>query len=168
MPEQTPELSELLCSLLDAQVEFVLVGGAAAVIQGAPITTQDVDIVHARSEANVARLLSVLTALDACVRDPAGRRLPPTAAALAGPGQSLLVTRLGRLDVLGTLHDGRGYAQLVGQSDLVDLEGLKLRVLDLPTLIEIKASTGRAKDRLVVPVLLALARQRESQSHNEE
>jgi hypothetical protein len=36
---------------------------------------------------------------------------------------------------------------------------LRLRVLDLPTLIELKSDTGRARDRMVVPVLLALLRQ---------
>jgi predicted nucleotidyltransferase len=168
MPEQAPELSALLRALLDAGVDFVLVGGAAAVIQGAPITTQDIDIVHARSEANVSRLLAVLADLDASVRDLAGRSLPPSADALLGTGQSLLVTRLGRLDALGTLHDGRGYAELLGHTDVVDLSGLKLRVLDLPTLIEIKASTGRAKDRLVVPVLLALARQRDNEADGDD
>ena len=168
MPDPTPELSELLCALLDAGVDFVLVGGAAAVVQGAPITTQDVDIVHARSEANVSRLLAVLTDLDAKVRDLAGRSLPPSARALLGTGQSLLVTRLGRLDALGTLHDGRGYAELVGHTDVVELSGLALRVLDLPTLIEIKASTGRAKDRLVVPVLLALAQQRQDADRGDD
>lgn len=161
MPESAPDLSSLLLELLEADVEFVLVGGAACVIQGAPITTQDVDIVHARTEANVARLLSALERLDTLILDPAGRSLPPRREALLGPGQSLLVTRLGRLDVLGTLHDGRGFAELVSHTDAVELEGRELRVLDLPTLVEIKASTGRAKDRLTVPVLLALARERE-------
>lgn len=66
----------------------------------------------------------------------------------------MLRTRLGRLDVLGALHDGRGYADL--GSVVVDLRGKELRIIDLPTLIEIKNSTGRAKDRLVVPILLAL------------
>lgn len=42
-------LSELLEGLLEADVDFILVGGLAAVIQGAPITTMDVDIVHSQS-----------------------------------------------------------------------------------------------------------------------
>ncbi|MBI1817397.1 MAG: hypothetical protein HYR72_20680 [Deltaproteobacteria bacterium] len=37
----------------------------------------------------------------------------------------------------------------------------QVRVIDLPTLIEIKSSAGRAKDRLVIPMLLALLRERE-------
>ncbi len=39
-------LSEVLEGLLEAGVDFILVGGLAAVIQGAPFTTMDVDIVH--------------------------------------------------------------------------------------------------------------------------
>ena len=47
------DLSTLLDWLATSSVEFVLVGGLAAVVQGAPITTFDVDIVHRRTEANV-------------------------------------------------------------------------------------------------------------------
>jgi hypothetical protein len=31
-----------------------------------------------------------------------------------------------------------------------------LRVLDLDTLIDVKASTGRAKDQMVLPIVMAL------------
>jgi predicted nucleotidyltransferase len=72
-------------------------------------------------------------------------------------------TSLGRLDALGSLHDGRGYEELIEHTDVVELDGVELRVIDLETLIEIKASTGRAKDRLVVPILLELARIRAEQ-----
>jgi len=33
-------------------------------------------------------------------------------------------------------------------------------VLDLPTLIEVKAKTGRAKDRVALPVLIATLEER--------
>jgi hypothetical protein len=68
---------------------------------------------------------------------------------LSGLGQSLIRTRLGRLDVLGALHDGRGYEHLLATADTVDFDGRSLRVIDLQTLIEIKSGTGRAKDRLM-------------------
>ena len=45
-------LTSLVEFLLSEQVRFVLVGGLAAVAQGAPLTTQDVDIVHARTPEN--------------------------------------------------------------------------------------------------------------------
>ena len=52
-----PSLIELLA---DAGVEFVIVGGMAAVVQGVPVTTFDLDIVHNRSEANTRKLLALL------------------------------------------------------------------------------------------------------------
>lgn len=160
MPAPPAELAELLALLLDSRVEFILVGGGAAVIHGAPVTTQDIDIVHNRDAANIDRLLQVLSTLDARVVDPAGRDLKPDRAALAGPGQSLLRTRLGRVDVLGNLHGGQGYTELLATADTVDFDGRSLRLIDLQTLIAIKGGTGRAKDRLVVPILLELARRR--------
>ncbi|OQY02039.1 MAG: hypothetical protein B6I22_13945 [Desulfobacteraceae bacterium 4572_123] len=50
-------LSAILEGLLDADIEFILVGGLAAVMQGAPVTTMDVDIVHKRSAENISRLM---------------------------------------------------------------------------------------------------------------
>lgn len=164
MPDAQAELEQLLATLTDAGVEFILVGGAAALIHGAPITTQDIDIVHRRDPSNVARLLATLAQLDASMLDLARRKLPPTAAGLQGRGQTLMNTKLGRLDALGCLHDGRGYEELIEHTDIVDLGGGgELRVIDLETLIQIKSSTGRAKDRLVVPILLELARIRAEQ-----
>ena len=40
------DLPALLATLCDAEVEFIIVGGVAAVLQGVPITTIDLDIVH--------------------------------------------------------------------------------------------------------------------------
>jgi hypothetical protein len=79
------ELAQLLELLLDASVEFILVGGGAAVIHGAPVTTQDIDIVHSRDAANIDRLLQVLSRLDAHLVDPAGRQFEPERAVLSGP-----------------------------------------------------------------------------------
>ncbi len=69
----------------------------------------------------------------------------------------LLSTRLGPLDCLGTLIDGRGFEELVLHSESIEDEGAEFRVVDLSTLIDIKTKTGRAKDRLMLPVLVALA-----------
>lgn len=52
------DLQGLLLHLSAQKVEFILVGGLAAVAQGTPETTFDVDIVHRRTEPNVDRLLS--------------------------------------------------------------------------------------------------------------
>jgi hypothetical protein len=150
------DLQGLLRALLGGGVEFIVVGGVAAVFHGAPTTTVDLDIVHRRTTENVARLLATLETLDARVRDPSGRILRPEAAALLGRGQVNLSTMLGPLDPLCVLHDGRGYEELLERSIELRDDTLRVRVLDLPTLIEVKRSTGRARDRLVLPILLAL------------
>jgi hypothetical protein len=58
-------LTSILDVLLAEQVSFVLVGALAAVAQGAPLTTQDVDIVHARTPENLDRLMTALGKLNA-------------------------------------------------------------------------------------------------------
>lgn len=161
MESSPADLEGLLRALCEQGVEFIVVGGAAAVLHGAPTTTRDLDIVPEQSEPNLERLMEVLRARQALVRDPAGRRLEPSPAALRGRGQIQLVTSLGPLDILCRLHDGRGYDELATRSIRIEAGELRLRIIDLPTLIEIKSNTGRARDRIVVPILLALLRERE-------
>ena len=49
-------LSELTRRLIAARVEFVLVGGFAAVAHGVTIVTRDVDVCCRFSEANLMRI----------------------------------------------------------------------------------------------------------------
>lgn len=131
-------------------------------IQGAPITTNDLDIVHRRTADNVARLLDVLLKLDATMRyDLANRGLRPTAEMLAGTGQINLSTSLGPIDPLCELEAGQGYEELLPHSQLILDEGRTLRVLDLPTLIAVKAKVGRPKDRMILPILIATLQERD-------
>lgn len=155
------DLEGLLRALRERDVAFVVVGGVAAVLHGAPTTTHDLDIVPEQSEPNLERLMAVLRDRHALVRDPAGRRLEPNPAALRGRGQMQLVTDLGPLDILCRLHDGRGYVELAPHSVTIEAGELRIQVIDLPTLIQIKSTTGRARDRIVVPILLAMLRERE-------
>lgn len=159
-PKQA-DLERLIVELIEGGVELIVVGGAAAVLQGAPTTTLDLDIVHRRTPENVQRLLKVLGDLDARFRDPLGRVLRPDGHQLLGSGQLNLSTDFGPLDALCVLHDGRGYDELIDHTDLLEDGAVRIRVLDLRTLIEVKADIGRAKDRLVVPILLAILKQRE-------
>ena len=158
----TADLEQLLRALHAAGVEHIVVGGAAAVIHGAPITTQDLDIVPQQTADNLDRLHQVLDRLDTRFRPVrADRDIAPTAAMFAGQGQLNLITRHGPLDVLLRLHDHRGFDELLAHSREVSDAGLTFRVIDLPTLIEIKRSTGRARDALVLPLLLALVERAE-------
>jgi len=154
---ETADFEALLEALSDAGVEFIVVGGLCAVLHGASVTTADIDIVPRLHPENAARLQALVTELDAWIIEPMKRRLRTRESDFLGRGQLNLSTRHGPLDVLCRLHDGRGYEELVEHSELIEDEGLRVRILDLATLIQIKASTGRVKDRLTVPILLALA-----------
>jgi hypothetical protein len=159
---KSADLPSLLAALCDSGVEFIIVGGVAAVLQGAPITTTDLDIVHRRTPENVSRLLALLLQLDATMRyDMARRGLRPTAEMLAGKGQINLSTSLGPIDPLCQLHEGQGYDELLPHSIAVHDEGRLLHVLDLPMLIAAKTQAGRPKDRLVLPILIATLQERD-------
>lgn len=135
-------------------VDFVVVGGVAAVLQGVPLVTFDVDVVHRRTEGNVDRLQAALAELGARYRgDPRG--LVPTRETLLGPGHHLLSTTLGPLDLLGAVAGGLSWEELVPDTVTLDLAGLEVPVLALPRLIEVKEATGRPKDLAALPTLRA-------------
>ena len=156
----------LLRGLTDAGVEFFVVGGAAALMLGAPIVTFDLDIVHRRTPDNVDRLLAWLLAQRAFHRlDLANRRLPPTREPLLGTGHLNLQLDLGKLDVLCELCAGEGYDELLPDTVLLELAAMRVRVLRLEKIIEAKSRAGRAKDKAVLPILLAtLDEQRKQRS----
>ncbi|MBZ5611178.1 MAG: hypothetical protein LAP38_23190 [Acidobacteriia bacterium] len=129
-------------------------GGVAAVLNGAPTNTFDVDIVHSRDTNNIERLLAILESLDAVSRIQPERRLKPAASHLMGSGHLNLITRYGPLDVLCTIGDNLAYEDLLPHSHEMDIGGgLRVRVLDLETLIAIKERVGGEKDRAVLPIL---------------
>lgn len=152
MPEH--KLIATLRALHDGGVDFILVDGLAAVLNGAPVDTFDIDVVHSRDGANIARLGTVLEALDAVFRIQPERRLKPNASHLAAGGHLNLITRYGPLDVLGTIGRDLGYAELLSHSvDLDITESVRIRVLDLATIIALKEELGGEKDRAVLPIL---------------
>lgn len=152
MPEGN--LLATLRALRENQVEFILVGGLAAVLNGAPIQTYDVDLVYSREPANIERLLAVLALMDAIFRIQPERRLRPTASHLAASGHLNLLTRYGPLDLLATIGQDLAYDDLLSHSAEMDIgEGLRIPVLDLETLIAIKEQLGGEKDVAMLPIL---------------
>jgi hypothetical protein len=148
-------------------VEFLVVGGFAAVLYGAPTTTGDLDILPLAHEENIGRLAAVLAALHAVVREPrsTGRQLAVTAALLQQTavsaelgGQLRTRTTAGPLDILWRLHDGRGYRDLVGRSCVLAEEDLRVRVIGLDDLIEVKRAIDRPQDRAALPYLREIRR----------
>ena len=154
MASPVPDFLAILHELASRRVDFVIIGGVGAVLQGAPVSTFDLDIVHARTPENVRRLLAALQSMDAWYRERPDARLKPTASGLAGAGHHLLMTRSGPLDVIGMATGGRGYDELLPRVVEVRADGaLTVKVLDLVGLIAIKEELGREKDAATLPVL---------------
>jgi hypothetical protein len=140
--------------LNEHKVDFIVVGGVAAVLEGAPISTFDLDVVHSRSVNNVQHLLEALAALDAYYRLQPERRIRPQASHLLSAGHQLLMTRYGPLDLLGAIGQSHGYEELLEHvNEMQAGPGLPIRVLKLAKLIEVKSETAGDKDVATLPIL---------------
>jgi hypothetical protein len=154
MSNPGPDFLTLLQELAGRHVDLIIVGGVGAVLQGAPIATFDLDLVHARDPENLDRLVCGLQALDAYYREHADQKLRPTAIPLAGSGYHLLMTRAGPLDLVGAVTPGWDYEDLLGQTIEIEISpGLAVKVLDLSMLVRLKEELGREKDLAALPVL---------------
>ena len=150
----TGSLLTLLRELSRRNVEYIVVGGMAGVLHGAPVVTADLDIVHRRTQQNVAKLLELLNELQAIFRGD-DRRLKPNESHLLGRGHVLLTTTLGQLDVLCEVSE-QAYEDLEPFADSMSLgDQLEVKVVGLEKLIELKAAAGRPKDQIALPVLRA-------------
>ncbi len=147
-------IANLIEALNKHEVEFIIVGGMAAILRGTPVNTFDLDVVYQRGAENVARLLAVLDELQAFVRDDP-RKLRLQTSHLASAGHKLLDTNQGPLDLLGAIEDSTGFEELLADSDWLELGAIRVRVVTLGRLIQIKQRLGRPKDQAMLPLLLA-------------
>lgn len=149
----------LVCTLVEHNVEFAVVGGMAGLMQGAPIHTQDLDILYSLAPPNPESLLAALEALDAVFwGDP--RNLKPNLSHLESRRHKLISTRYGRLDCLGTIEEDTSFEDLEGDFDWIELDGTPVRVLSLPRLIEVKKKLHRPKDQVALLQLIATLEER--------
>ncbi len=151
---QESKLLAILRDLCESDIQFIVVGGVAAALNGAPVQTYDIDLVYSREHGNVNRLLKLLSEIDAIFRIQPERRLRPTESHLAGSGHLNLVTRYGPLDLLGAIGQGLDFSDLLPLSNEMDIgEGMQIRVLNLETLISIKEQLASEKDIAALPIL---------------
>lgn len=149
----TPDFLALLRTMVENGVDFIVVGGVSAVLQGSPVTTFDLDLVHSREPENITRILSALQDLDAYYRGRGTQVLRPGRAHLAASGHQLLMTRHGPLDLLGTIGAGHSYDDLLDHTVEIQIAKWRLRVLDLETLIKVKEEVGHDRDKAMLPIL---------------
>lgn len=80
----------------------------AAVAQGAPVSTFDLDIVYRQTDRNTKKLLIFLKSIDVYQRRSDDNVIEPDQRDLKGKGHLFLTTRFGPLDVLSVTEKGRG------------------------------------------------------------
>ncbi|MFU8806681.1 MAG: hypothetical protein ACNA8W_22930 [Bradymonadaceae bacterium] len=147
-----PDFLAMLEVLVRHEVDFVIVGALSAVLQGAPVMTFDLDIVHGRDEENLNRLIAALNELDAHFRGHP-QKLSPRRDHLRTADHQLLITRHGPLDVFGAIEDGLSYEDLVDEARTMRVDDLHFKVLELQSYIELKERSSLEKDRARLPVL---------------
>lgn len=142
--------------LIDAEIEFILIGGAAANLHGSPRFTLDLDILYARHETNLRRLVEVLAPLHPYLRGaPAGLPFQFDFRAARHGLNFTFTTDWGRLDLLGEAA-GYFYVDLLPHSQPMLVEGLAVQTINLEKLIELKRFAGRAKDTEAIAELEAI------------
>jgi len=144
-------------------VEYIVVGGQAAVLYGSPIPTYDVDLSYKRTTENLQRLARALQDIR-----PTLRGAPPDlpflldAQSLALGSNFTFDTAYGPLDLLGWLDPIGGYDDFASRAEEIQIEGRSIRLLSLQDLITIKRHIRRPKDQAVLVQLEAIQQLRES------
>jgi hypothetical protein len=165
-----PSSRRILQILAQHEVAFIVIGAVAAIAQGYPLQTQDLDITPRVDPQNLERFAAALVELDAQLRLPDGSGLPfPIEARMLGQADAwTMTTRFGDLDAVFVPAGTRGYDDL--RRDAVELDfgdGLRVLVASIADVIRSKEAAGRVKDQAQLPALrqtLELIREREARS----
>jgi hypothetical protein len=140
-----PFLAEIARHLQRLHFDVVLIGNAAAALQGAPVTTVDFDFMFRKTQPNIRKLKALAAALGATVLKP------------YYPASDLFrVVRDDdglQLDFMTTIHGVRSFAGLRARATAVDLGGATLLVASLPDIIRSKKAAKRPRDLAVLDVL---------------
>ena len=148
------DFNALLRLLTENQVEFIIVGGAAATAHGSARLTFDLDVVYERSPENIGRIVNALRPIQPYLRGaPPGLPFDWSIETLQNGLNFTLITKLGALDLLGEVVGGGGYQQLLPETIRIEIDGVECLCLNLAQLIEVKRAAGRPKDLEVIAEL---------------
>jgi hypothetical protein len=149
-PELNADFIDLLRALLDAEVEFILVGAHALAAHGILRATGDLDVLVSPTKANARRVIAALRAFGAPLQShgitQADFEAPDSVYQIGLPPQ--------RIDVLTSIS-GVPFAEAAADRIEVDLAGMKIPCLGRAALLKNKRATGRPKDLLDVEALEA-------------
>jgi uncharacterized nucleotidyltransferase DUF6036 len=157
--ELDPE--RILRALVRRGVDFVVIGGIAAVLHGSARNTFDLDVCFATDDVNLNALGDVLVELGARLR---GVRedvpFTPDARTLRRVELLTLATVAGDFDVIARPSGAPAYAALRRRAERFDLGGFAVLVASVEDLIAMKQAAGRVKDIQDVAELEAILRLR--------
>jgi hypothetical protein len=140
-----PLLVEVGQALIASGLEAVLIGNAAAALQGAPVTTVDFDFLFRRTTRNVQKLKTLATELRSTILRP------------YYPASDLF--RLVReddglqVDFMGTVHGLRSFEGVRDRATIVEVAGVPIRVATLADVVRSKRAARRPRDLAVLDVL---------------
>ena len=158
------DLQRLLLRLSEAGIDFVLVGGYAAILHGSSALTRDIDVCAALTTENIEKLRDALRDAHPVHRLSVER---PSFLDEPRPGVPLnhlyLHTDLGTLDLLGSITGVGDFERVVRDAVEVELFGHRIRAISLNDLITAKEALGRDKDLIVAKELRAI---RETQNRS--
>jgi hypothetical protein len=138
----TPAERALFVALNRHQVRFLVVGMGAAVLEGAPFATQDLDLWFEQWSSESVKLAAA--EVGGFLITGFGMQPP----AFGGPG-------LDRLDIVLTVHGLGDFCAEYADASEREIEGVRLRVLPLDRVIASKQATRRDRDLAQLPVLEA-------------
>lgn len=151
------EINRLLQRLCDAEIDFVIVGGFAAMLHGSSLLTRDLDVCTVLTRENVGKLREIF-------RDvrPVHRLSGQNLSFLDNPAPDVEVrnlylgTDLGPVDLLSSILGVGDFESVRANAVEVDLFGRRCRVMSLDNLIRAKEALGRDKDVQAVLQLRAI------------
>jgi hypothetical protein len=150
-----------ICLILrEEDVEFVVLGGFAAVVRGSSLPTKDIDVIPSRDRTNLDRLGRALTRMNAMIRisgDPVPTKIDGGFLA-SMPHMLNLVTDFGEMVITftpsGSVGDFEGWRRGATSEEIED--GLMVLVASLDDIIDSKRAANRPKDQMALPYLESL------------
>ena len=146
-------LLELAARLLARhRLDAVLIGNAAAALQGSPVTTVDLDFMFRKTPGNLRKLRRIADDLDAVVLHP---YYP------ASELYRVVRDRDGlQFDFMARVDGVRSFESLRSRATVTRFGRHELRVASLEDVIRSKKAANRAQDRAVLPILRKTLREK--------
>jgi predicted nucleotidyltransferase len=140
-----PLLNAVAAALAEARLEAVMIGNAAAAIQGAPVTTLDVDFMFRPTSANLTKLKRFADRLEASILRP---YYPVSKLYRVVNDERGL-----QVDFMSAIHGVRSFNSLRSRATRMEFAGRPVWVAGLADIIASKRATGRPRDKAVLEIL---------------